>query len=247
MKKYNLEVITPIKFAPVVADEIVAAINDVIEEKGICNLVLAGGKTPAGIYRLLSKPPRISQVDWSKVRLFWSDDRYVPKDDVASNYKLVRETLLDDIIIPAENVIAFDTSFATSQESANEYHNRIKNILKITSVQDLSFDITLLGIGGDGHTASIFPNSMVLKENVKIACASISPVAPIDRVTLSPKAIFNSRNIYFIVKGENKAKILDSILKGDGSFDEIPARLYESATGKVTWFIDSEAAKLIQK
>lgn len=245
MKNYNIEIITPIKLAPVVADEIVAAINDSIEEKGICNLVLAGGKTPGGIYRLLSKPPRVSQVDWSKVRLFWGDDRYVSKDDNASNYKLVKETLLSDINIPEANIIAFDTSFSTSQESATEYHNRIKKVFNINSVDELRFDVTLLGIGEDGHTASIFPNSTLINENEKIACASISPAAPKDRVTLSPKALFNSKNIYFIVKGDNKAKILDRILNSEESVQTIPAKLYEKASGKVTWFIDSEAGKFL--
>lgn len=243
--KYNIEKLNSDKFAPIIADEIVAAINDAISDNGVCNLVLSGGKTPGGVYRLLSKPPRSEGVDWSRVNFFWGDDRYVPHTDVSSNYNLAKETLFDDLSISEDNIFPIDTSHSTPKESAEAYDKTIRKVLSIGESEVPKFDIVLLGIGEDGHCASIFPNTDVVNKTEKIAYESVAPVEPTQRVTLSHPALFNASNVYFIIKGEGKAEVLNEILNGEKSIDEIPAKLFKSASGKVTWFLDSGSGKLL--
>lgn len=243
-KNYNLEIISPDRFAALVADELVAAIGDAVELRGECSIVLAGGKTPADIYRLFTRPPRDSEVDWQKVKFFWGDDRFVPHDHSGSNYKLAEETFLKNLAIAKESIFPINTSLPDATAAARDYDLQIRQALRLGE-QDLpEFDLVLLGIGEDGHTASLFPHSKELNLQGRLACAALAPVEPKERVSMTAEALFNAKRIYFIVKGGGKANILSRILNdSDLSTEQVPAVFFKSAKGKVTWFIDSEAAQ----
>ncbi len=238
VNNYNLEILNPADFDPAVADEIVAAINDAINEHDICNIVLAGGKTPAGIYRLLSRPPRSQSVDWSKVRIFWSDERYVPLESHSSNFNLVSETLLSNIKIPEDNIVAFNTTFSSARAVAEDFSLRLKKLFSLSANELPVFDIVLLGVGEDGHTASIFPGDLLAQDSSEIAIAIDNGTEIKDRISLTLATLSQSQRIYFIVRGKNKAEIVKNVLQKD----DYPACFFKSSSAKVTWFLDAEAA-----
>lgn len=239
----NIEVIEPKLFPGVVADEIVASIRDAISEKDRCSLALSGGGTPSGIYRLLSKPPRISEIEWEKMDLYWGDERYVPHDHVASNYRMVRETMLAHLNQNKPRVHALDTTLADPNEAAKKYEQEIRKAEGISAGVLPEFDIVLLGVGEDGHTASLFPGSPALNTPPNIICVAAEHPEGGYRVSLTQHAIFNAKKIIYIIKGGSKADIVRRIIKGDEDTSVIPARFYLPARDRVTFFLDSEAAQ----
>ncbi len=253
----NVEVFEPKLFAGAVADEIVASIQEAISERGRCSLVLAGGKTPGSIYRALGLPPRVEDIDWAKLSLFWGDERWVPSDDSQSNYRMVCETLLGHVPKPGPSVYSVQFDGGTPEQAADKYGKVIAKALNAGEGNAGEgnagegnagegtlpvFDIVLLGIGEDGHTASIFPGSKAISAMDKV-CLAVPHPGGGHRVTLTPGALFSARRIFFIVNGEQKATMLKRIFDKSGEVEQIPARLYEQARGEVTWFVDSEAAR----
>lgn len=245
---YNLEVIETKLFAAVVADEIVASINDALHDHGRCSLVLAGGKTPSVIYRTLAKPPRVGEVDWPKVRLFWGDERWVSRDDTQSNYKMVQETLLSFLPKPGPQVCAVDTSLASPQEGAAKYSSAIASSLGLRAGETPVFDVVMLGMGDDGHTASVFPHSPLLRGTLSGGSSEICAAVPGPggegfRVTMLPGVLFAARKVLFIVRGDNKAAIVKRALEGSEGADDLPARLFTESGSNISWFVDSSAAQ----
>jgi 6-phosphogluconolactonase len=250
----NIEVTESKLFAGMVADEIVASINDALHEVGRCSLVLAGGKTPSVIYRTLSKPPRVGEVDWQRVRIFWGDERWVPKDDLQSNFKMVNETLLSVLPQPGPEVYAVNTALGSAQEGASQYSKTIAHALDIAPGGLPIFDLVLLGVGDEGHTASIFPHSPILTpqyldpaQTPPICAAVPGPSQEGWRVTMVPAALFSARKIIFIVRGDNKAGIIKRTIEGNEDIQDLPARLGWQAKGRVAWFLDSAAAQQLIK
>lgn len=246
--KASVEVIEPKLFAGAVADEIVASVADCVSERGHCSIVLAGGSTPGSIYRTLAKPPRVEDVDWSCVTVYWGDERWVPRTDNMSNFKMTQETLLSQLPSPGPKVLAVDTSLPSAAAAAKAYSKAIADQEKVAPGAMPVFDIVLLGVGEDGHTASLFPKSPLLKTPAdNIAEVVKSPEGGMERITLTPDALFKGRHIFFIVKGDGKADIMKRVLEGSDSVDDIPARLYLGAGEKVTFFLDSGAAQRLSK
>lgn len=233
-----VEVVEPVLFAGVVADEIVASIGEAIAERGSCSVALAGGSTPGAIYRCLAKPPRVSEVDWPKVNLFWGDERWVPQGDTQSNFKMTHETLLGQILGPGPKVYPIDTSGESPQAGAAAYAKNITDVLGDKPV----FDLVILGIGEDGHTASIFPQSPVIGMTGGLCVAVQHPEDKRFRVTLTPDLLFGARRTIFIVKGEGKADIVRRVIEGSEGVEVLPAKLYRRSEERVTFFLDSGAA-----
>ena len=233
-----VEVIEPMLFAGVVADEIVASIGEAVSERGSCSVALAGGSTPGAIYRCLAKPPRVSEVDWDKVHLFWGDERWVPQTDNQSNFKMTHETLLGQIVGRHPHVHPIDTGASSPEAGARGYAETIRAALGEKPV----FDLVILGIGEDGHTASIFPHSPVLGGSGDVCAAVQHPEDKKFRVTLTPEILFGAHRTIFIVKGEGKAEIVKRVLEGAESVEVLPSKLFERARERVTFFLDSGAA-----
>jgi 6-phosphogluconolactonase len=204
-------------------------------------LVLSGGRTPRGLYRLLATKYR-DEIPWAQVHLFWADERYVPPDDPRSNYRLVRETLLDQIAIPAKNVHPMPTDFSEPEDAARAYE---KTLATFFSPPWPHFHLVLLGLGADGHTASLFPGSAALEEKERWVVAVRGPVEPPLRLTLTLPVLTHSAQIYFLVSGAEKAQALGRALAGPPDPRSCPAGSVHSSHRAVVWFTDAAAAKLL--
>lgn len=238
----EIETIEASIFAGTVADEIVTLLADTIDASGQATFVLAGGSTPAAVYRSLVLPPRVDQVDWSKVTCFIGDERWVPPDHQQSNYHMAQATFLSGFGTRAPACIAVDTTLRNAGAGADDYGKRIAQHLKLKAGELPKFDLVLLGMGGDGHTASLFPHSKLITDWSGIAAPCIHPGDGSERVTLLPGAIFSAAQVIFIVTGADKAETVAKVVALEGDENELPARLCHKAKGHVTWFLDSPAA-----
>ncbi len=246
--KATVEIIEPKLFAGAVADEIVASSREALNERGRCSVVLAGGSTPGSIYRALSKPPRVEDVDWGSLVLYWGDERWVPHSDNMSNFKMTQETLLSQVSGQTPVIHPVDTSLKSPEEGARAYAAAVRNGEKLGADELPVFDIVLLGVGEDGHTASIFPGSPLIGARGNSLCAAVThPEDGKPRISMTPDALFGARKIFFIVKGDNKADIMRQILESDEPAAKYPARLFESAAERVTFFLDSGAAAKLSR
>lgn len=239
----SIEVVEPRLLPGVVADEIIHSVADAVDEKGRCSLVLSGGGSPGAIYRLLSHPPRVSEAKWDKIQIYWGDERWVAKDDSQSNYRMTHETLLAHIKDPKPMFSSVDVSVDTPEEAAQKYAETIRKNEGLGQDELPSFDLVLLGLGSDGHIASIFPESPVIKNSKELCSAVRTPDGKGHRITIGLDALFSAKQVIFIVRGERKADIVKKVLEGDDPFEKIPARYYLNAKGSVMWFLDSAAAK----
>jgi 6-phosphogluconolactonase len=247
MTKPLIEIVDSRSFGAALADEIVMLIQDSIDEHGTCCIALAGGSTPSSTYRLLGRPPHAQEIDWSKVHLFWGDERWVKQDDTQSNYRMTRETLIDHVSIPAENVHAVNTLADSPEEAANEYAATIQSVARTDEAGLSIFDLVLLGIGDDGHTASLFPGSPALSVGEKEICVATTRPDGAVRITLTPAVLKAAKNVVFMVSGESKAEVIQTVLEGPQDIEQFPATLFRSMTGRVAWFVDTAAAKRLEK
>ena len=239
---WSVEVVESRLFAGVVADEIIASIQDVLSESNQCYCTLAGGKTPAETYRLMCHPPRVDDVEWTSVRFFLSDERYVPISDAQSNYKMIQETLLTHLSGRAK-VEKVDTTLTDPEEAARRYEQLVRDCVPANDAGTPQFDILLLGIGEDGHLGAIFPQSEAFSETGRIYAAVDHPSNSVSRITITPKLLLAAKKVIIMARGKGKAGILKRILEGNEDPHQLPGRLLKDHAGKVTWFIDTESAQ----
>ena len=209
-----------------------------IAAKGSFVVALSGGTTPRCLYTLLGSAAYLDTIEWRRIHLFWADERCVPSDHPESNYRLVRETLLKNISPPASNVHKIQGE-ADPDEAARIYEQDIKAFYGTVSFP--SFDLIILGVGVDGHTASLFPGSSALPEAVRIAVPVYREDPQVNRVTLTLPVINHAANVLFLAAGRDKASVLRNILYEDNSL-QYPAGLVMTGNGTVAWFLDKEAA-----
>lgn len=238
---YSVEVVEPGLFAHTVAEEIKSLVENSVAKKGRCIIALSGGKTPGAIYRTLGRPPLDSGIPWDKVTLIMGDERWVPKNDEHSNYNLVHETLLSKLSKEPQS-FPVPTDKKTPAEGAKAYSEIIRKLTNADESEIPELDIVLLGIGEDGHTASLFPGDKALKDKKSLFVATHSPSGVKDRVTMTASLIENAQRVLFLVTGGTKADILKKVLEEDVSLEDIPASVFKKAKGQVTWFVDSAAA-----
>jgi 6-phosphogluconolactonase len=182
---------------------------------------LSGGSTPRLLYERLAGPPYRDTFPWSRTHWFWGDERFVPHDDARSNYRMVREALLSRAPIPADNVHPIPTEGITPEAAASSYERQLKSFYgaeRLDPARPL-FDVTLLGLGPDGHTASLFPGTAVLAEQSRWVAAVVGAKSEA-RITLTYPALESSRNVAFLVEGKEKRAILKRLCRGD---DSLPA------------------------
>jgi 6-phosphogluconolactonase len=212
-------------------------IADAVRRRGRCSLVFAGGHTPRGLYQQLASTHR-DQVPWSQVHAFWGDERYVEPSAPASNYRMVRESLLDHVPLPERNVHPMPTTLASPDDAALEYERTIRDEIGPTP----AFDLLLLGLGDDGHTASLFPASAALDESVRWVVAVSGPAEPRIRLTVTLPVIRAASRVFVLVSGPAKSPALARVLDPATSIRDYPAAALCSAGGMVTWWVDRDAA-----
>jgi 6-phosphogluconolactonase len=202
-------------------------------------LCLSGGSTPRPLYETLAAPPLLERFPWSRAQFVFGDERFVPPDDPASNARMVTETMFSHAPVPPENVHRIPTVGVTPAQAAAQYERTLRALHgrhTATSERPL-FDVCLLGVGDDGHTASLLPNTTVLGVRDRWV-AVVAQGRPQTRITLTYPALENSRAVVFLLEGEGKRAILDRLLCGE---DTVPAGRLRPA-GEVFWFVDRAAA-----
>lgn len=247
-ERNDIEIIDPKRFAATVAEELVASIIEVLDEKEFCSFVLSGGSTPGQVYRRLSRPPFDDEIEWSRVKLYWGDERYVSRESENSNFRMVRETLLQPLSDKELLYFPVDTSCNSADECAAKYGETIQQSGYYAGDDGEAFDIVLLGMGTDGHTASLFPGTPYVKESQELCIACQHPTDGTTRISLTPRAIFSAAKIFFLVTGEEKAETLAEVIDNPKiTHAQMPATLYREARGQVTWFCDFLAASRLER
>jgi len=216
------------RLADVAAEWIAAAIAGEIREHGGCAVALAGGHTPRPVYERLAHDPLARRIDWRNVDIYFGDERAVPPDDPASNYGAAAAVLLSRVPVPAARVHRMEAERGDRDAAARDYDRILPRHL----------DLLLLGLGGDGHTLSLFPGSAALDERERRVVPATGPTPPRERLTATPPVIASARRIAVLVAGADKAAIVARVLEGPLRPRDLPAQL---ALGGV-WFLDREAA-----
>ena len=204
-------------------------------------VALSGGSTPRAMHALLAAPPFAARIDWSKVYVFWSDERCVAPQDAESNYGNARASLLIHVHIPPENIQRVHGELAP-EHAAQKYEDKLREFFAGKAPR---FDLVLLGLGEDGHTASLFPGAPGIRENSRWAVAvkhAVPPLPLVDRVTLTPPVINAAANVTFLVTGAAKAERLRQVLRDPYNPDRLPAQVVRPKDGKLFWFLDEAAA-----
>lgn len=209
-------------------------------------VALSGGVTPRGLYERLAAPPYVSTVPWSLVQVLWGDERCVAPDQAASNYRMTREALLDHVPIPAEHVHRIRGEDIPT-EAALAYERTLRAVLRTPQgpprdTPGARIDLVLLGLGDDGHTASLFPGASEVADGEPWVAARYHVAGALWRVTLTPVLINAAAEVLFLVSGEAKAAIVRRVLEGPRRPQELPAQLIAPAGGRLLWLLDAAAA-----
>ena len=224
------------------AQVFIDAAHESIASCGRFTVSLSGGSTPKRLYSLLAQPEWASRVDWTKVHIFWGDERVVPPDDEKSNYRMTREALLSKINIPAENVHRVMTETGTPEEAAAAYEAEVRNVLAPKPTDVARFDLVLLGLGSNGHTASLFPYQPTLHVNDKLVVADMVREVGMYRISMTAKLLNDAAVAMFLVTGNEKADVLHEVLKGKHDPEKLPAQLIQPVCGMLLWVVDEAAA-----
>jgi 6-phosphogluconolactonase len=227
------------------AAEFVRLANESVSSSGRFVVALSGGSTPKGLYSLLSMPEFRNQIPWPQVHFFWGDERCVPPDHPESNYRMVHEALLSKVPIPKDNVCRMKGEI-NPQDVADEYEETLRKFFQLSDEGLPRFDLILLGLGADGHTASLFPRSNALFESKRLVTAPYAEHLKTHRLTLTLPVLNRGANVFFLVAGKNKAAILRDVLQGKGGSESLPAAQVRPPGGRLVWFVDQAAASLLQ-
>lgn len=228
------------------ATEFVMATDDVVREKEIFTIALSGGSTPAGMYSLLASDPAFrDQVQWGKTYFFWGDERHVPPDHKDSNYRMADETLLSKVGVPADHVFRIKAEHENASAAADEYEKTLREFFHLKKGQIPRFDLVLLGMGMEGHAASLFPGTGALHEENRLVVSTWIGKLLTDRITLTPPVLNNAARVVFLIQGEDKAPALKAVLEGTYEPDQLPAQLIRPRRGKLLWLIEQSAGRLL--
>jgi 6-phosphogluconolactonase len=222
-------------------DETMRVIRDSVAQRRRFSIALSGGHTPLKLFELWGGKPYRDGTPWDRVHLFWGDERYVPHEDPRSNFRLARDAFISRVPIPPTNVHPIPTVSAPPDKSAEAYEKELRDFFGVEPPQ---IDLQLLGLGVEGHTASLFPDSPALfeKRRCVLAVEAPPPIQPAERLTLTPVVLKRGRNTLFLVSGEEKRKII-AALRSETSpgTSPYPAAHIQPA-GPVLWFLDRAAA-----
>ena len=221
------------------AAKISAILRAGIHATGTSSLVLSGGMTPRSVYELLASEAWRGNVEWPKVHLFWGDERCVPSTAPDSNFRMANETMIRKIAIPASNVHRVQTDHPP-QEAARLYQIEIRKAMQLREGQIPRFTLILLGLGEDGHVASLFPGSTALQERVRLVAENYVESVKASRITLTFPVINNAHSVVVLVTGKAKSGILRAISEAD--VPVYPANMLRPTSGSLVWLADADAA-----
>jgi 6-phosphogluconolactonase len=239
------------RLAQAAAAHFAALAGEAIADHGRFAVALAGGSTPKAAYKLLAEDEFVSHVDWARVHVFWGDERPVAPDHPDSNYRMAREALLDHVLLPAENVHRMRGELEPAQAAA-DYEQELRLFFASPSKDQgteprARFDLVLLGMGDDGHTASLFPGTAAIEEQTAWVIAHFVEKLDTWRITLTPAVINTAADVTFIVSGSGKAERLRQVLTGPYQPEEWPAQIVDPNRGRLRWLVDEAAATRVER
>jgi 6-phosphogluconolactonase len=218
------------------AGEVANVLAAAVRQRGWASIALAGGSTPVGVYRRLAASHR-GDVAWRAVHFYWGDERFVAYDDPRSNYRMTRESLLDALPVTPEHVHPMPTSVAPAR-AVTDYEQTLRSRF---ATEWPTFDLVLLGVGEDGHTASLFPRSAALGETSRWVTATVAPVEPRQRLTLTVPALTHAATVFVLAVGRSKANAVRCALGGEPD-PGCPASFIRTTRGRLAWWLDEAAA-----
>jgi 6-phosphogluconolactonase len=225
------------------ADRLVAVAEEAIRSRGRLALALSGGSTPRTLFALLAALPYREQVDWPRVEVFWGDERCVAPTHADSNFRMARETLLDAVPIPAERIHRIAAESSDHAAAAAAYEAEIARVLGgQPGGRPPTLDLILLGMGPDGHTASLFPHTDALRERRRWVVANPVPKLHADRITMTWPLLNQAAHVLFLVAGADKAAVLREVLEGPVDTERLPSQGVRPEGGRLSWLVDRAAA-----
>lgn len=228
----------------VAADEFARQAKAAVSARKRFTVALAGGSTPKGLYRLLAAN---STLPWSRIYFFFGDERHVPPDHPESNYRMARETLLSKVPIPADHVFRVPAENPDAVQAAESYQQTLQKFFQVGPGSFPRFELILLGMGPDGHTASLFPGTKALQERSRLVVANWVEKFKTDRITFTVPVLNNARVVMFLVSGQDKAQTLKEVLEGDQPADLYPSKLIRPVDGQLIWMVDRAAAAALSR
>jgi len=245
--KPNIEVVRdPDVLAQRSAEIFVADARKAIGAKSAFHVAVSGGHTPKHFFELLGEMPQASSLAWDKIQLFWVDERIVDADSPLSNYKLAADTFLAKVPIPQENVHRIPTECGDFEAAARSYEETIRKVFDLEPGKLPELDLIVLGVGGDGHTGSLFPGSYAAFDTEDLACAVYVLDDDPSRITLTSRVLCAASHLVVLVCGQEKAEILKKILTSEPDEVRYPIHALWPVLDKITWLVDAAAAQSLQ-
>jgi 6-phosphogluconolactonase len=226
------------------AGAIVQQMAETLERNTTFSIALSGGSTPRALYSLLADEASFhGRVPWDKVHFFWGDERHVPPDHSDSNYRMANEAMLSKVPVPPENIHRVRAEEPDANKVAEAYELELMDFFQLEAGQPPRFDCVLLGMGPDGHTASLFPGTEALHEHNRLVAANWVEEFSSYRITMTVPVLNNADIVMFLVSGDEKAGALREVLRGDEPPERFPAKLIRPLHGKLLWLVDQAAAR----
>jgi 6-phosphogluconolactonase len=232
---------TPQELFQAAAEEVVLLANQAVSQRGRFTIALSGGSTPKNLYALLAANAR-SSLPWTQTFFFWSDERHVPPNHADSNYRMAEEAMLATVPVAPENVFRVPAENPDAGAAAEAYEKTIGDFFASPAGELPRFDLILLGMGPDGHTASLFPGTAALQEESRLVVANWVEKMKTHRITFTLPLLNAARCVAFLVSGTDKSSVLHEVLEGKAPAEEYPSKLVQPTDGKLIWFLDRAAA-----
>lgn len=230
------------------ADEFVRIAGEAAQARGTFSVALSGGSTPRALYALLASDAQLrNAVPWSTTHVFWGDERHVPPDHPDSNFRMATGTLLSKVPIPPGNVHRIAGEEADARRAAAAYEEELRRHFRLGPGELPPFDLVLLGLGSEAHTASLFPGAPALDETTRLAVPTWVGKLDSERITLTAPVFNAAANALFLVAGEDKALALKAVLEGPFEPHQLPAQLIRLSSGRLVFLADAAAARLLGK
>jgi len=232
---------TPQDLFQAAAEEVLRAAAEAIARRGRFTIALSGGSTPRNLYTLIAANASAS-LPWDQMFFFWGDERHVPLNDPDSNYRMAKETLLSKVPIPPANIFPVPADNPDAAAAAQAYEDTLRKFFALAAGEFPRFDLILLGMGPDGHTASLFPETAALQEKSRLVVANWVEKLSNSRITFTLPVLNAARCVAFLVSGADKAAVLHEVLEGKAPGEKYPSKLVRPIEGKLIWFVDRAAA-----
>ncbi|HVX15058.1 MAG TPA: 6-phosphogluconolactonase [Pirellulales bacterium] len=231
------------------ADLFLSLSQAAVQQRGRFTVALSGGSTPRDFYALLANPdaPYRGQLAWDKLFFFWGDERHVPPDHADSNYRMANEALLSKAPVPEGNIHRIQAEMPDAEMAAHAYQENLQSFFQLSGDCPPCFDLALMGLGPDGHTASLFPQTAALHERDRWVAANWVQKLHTHRITLTVPVLTRAAEILFLVAGADKATALRDVFHGPYHPDQWPAQVFRNSAGHVAWLIDQLAARQLPK